>query len=90
MNKPCPFCGCEKGDVKTQQRRGQRFFYRCLDCGAEGPVSHDGRFEARLLWNRRSEAKETLHSRRVEMRGMVEIAQGGRVIYAFGARPEKA
>jgi hypothetical protein len=54
--RECPFCSCEKTDLKRQQSHGERFWVQCVLCGARGPPRNDG-VEAIIGWNEREPAR---------------------------------
>ncbi len=52
--KDCPFCGVGDliGEKVSGSFLGPEYYWRCDDCGAQGPPSDD-RDEALALWNNR-------------------------------------
>jgi len=46
---PCPFCGSSNVVLESYYEES---YARCLDCGAEGPVSNCA--EGEKLWNNRN------------------------------------
>lgn len=53
--KPCPFCGSGGDSLVTQRSRNDDYVVHCLNCKADGPVTHYSEEFAEKFWNRRIE-----------------------------------